>query len=1207
MKSTHPKEWTVDGNEAAAMIAYKCNELIAIYPITPSSSMAELADSWAANGKTNVWGTVPLVKEMQSEGGAAGAAHGALLSGAMTTSFTASQGLLLMIPNMFKLAGELVPAVFHVSARAVATHALSIFCDHSDVMATRSTGWGMLFSNSVQEAHDFALIAQAISLKTRIPFLHIFDGFRTSHEVAKIITLSDEEIRAFIDEELVLLHRERGLSPDHPSLRGSAQNPDVFFQSRERANAIYEEAPEIAQQIMDRFGALTGRHYRTFDYFGSPDADRVVVVLGSASATLKQCAGYLNKNGQKLGVLSVHLFRPFSTTQLLEQLPRSTKAIAVLDRTKEPGAAGEPLLEDIFSSLFETKDKLKVIGGRYGLGSKEFTPSMAKAVFDELSKSESRRRFTVGINDDVTKLSLDYDEDFEINPEATVQAIFWGLGADGTVGANKNSIKIIGDETNNYAQGFFVYDSKKSGSVTVSHLRFGPDPIDMPYLIQSANFIGIHQFGFIGRYPLLDAALPAATVLINSPYPADSVWEKLPLDFKRQIQSKNLRVYVIDAYRIAKELGLGNRINTIMQVAFFALSEVLPKDEAIAHIKSAVLKSYGKFGEVVVKKNLAAIDAALEHLHQVSPANVELPVKTSSCDKASHDCTGCPRQLCQNTLLEMIAGRGDSLPVSSMPLDGTFPTDTACLEKRNIAAEIPAWDPSVCVQCGKCVMVCPHAVIRAKLVDEEALKDRPANFKTQKSSWKDHKDLNFTLQVSAEDCTGCALCVEVCPAKNKSAAGLKAINMVDKSSLKQAEVKANWNYFLELDNSTQTDGFNFSSVKNMQLLQPLFEFSGACAGCGETPYLKLMSQLFGERAVIANATGCSSIYGGNLPTTPWAKNRKGKGPAWANSLFEDNAEFGLGMRLAIDSQIQQARLLLQEMKEELDEGLSEALLNAKQSDEAEIRAQRERVEELKVLLSGIASTKAKSLLSLADVLVKRSVWLVGGDGWAYDIGYGGLDHVLASGANVNILVLDTEVYSNTGGQMSKSTAKGAVAKFAAGGKSSSKKDLARLAMSYGNVYVARVAMGANDAQTINAFIEAESYEGPSLIIAYSHCIAHGIDMRKGMNQQKLAVLSGHWPILRFDPRLAEKGQNAFHLDCAAPCLPLEDYYYTETRYRMLKHQNPAEAARLLKEAKRDLTESWKAYQSMSEAQPTHTSEKDGKAAALPQEKEQANA
>ncbi len=1187
------KTVTVDGNEATAYVAYKTNELIAIYPITPSSPMAEFADAWAARGVTNIWGSIPLIQEMQSEGGAAGAAHGALQAGALTTSFTASQGLLLMIPNMFKIAGELTSATLHITARAVATHGLSIFCDHGDVMATRSTGFGMLFANSVQEAHDFALIAQASSLKSRVPFLHIFDGFRTSHEVSKIEQLRDEDLRALIDDELVRAHRNRALTPDKPVLRGTAQNPDVFFQSRERANPYYEAAPSIVAHYMDLFAAMTGRQYKLFDYVGATDAQRVVVAMGSGAETLEQVVHWLVARGEKVGLIKVRLFRPFASEKFLEAVPATVQSIAVLDRTKEPGAAGEPLLQDIITALFEGKKQVEVIGGRYGLGSKEFTPGMCKAVFDELAAPNPKRRFTIGINDDVSNMSLIYDDQLDIESDDTIRAIFWGLGSDGTVGANKNSIKIIGEETVNYAQGYFVYDSKKSGSVTVSHLRFGPRPINAPYLISRANFVAVHQFNFLERLPVLDAAMPGATVLLNSPYAPDELFEHLPVEVIRQVIDKQLKVYVLDAMEVAKNTDMGGRINTIMQVGFFAISGVLPRHEAIEHIKSAIKKTYGKFGEPVIRKNFAAVDAALDHLHQVDISTWSQRLESSSfenqqhkkgcCSANGHDTESgakCCGQVCTATTMEMIAGRGDLLPVSALPVDGTFPTGTAKLEKRDIALEIPVWDPAVCIQCGKCVMVCPHAVIRSKAAEKDCFADAPCGFKTQNASWRELKDQLFTIQVSAEDCTGCALCVEICPAKNKSQSGLKAINMSQRSNIDLEAERKNWNYFLSLPDPPH-NAMAFNTVKNVQLLEPLFEFSGACAGCGETPYVKMLSQLFGDRAMIANATGCSSIYGGNLPTTPWTKNKDGRGPAWANSLFEDNAEFGLGMRLAVNVQSDHACRLINELKEQIGSDLCTQLLDDFQATEHQPAQQRERVAQLKERLAQIDDIRAKDLLNLADGLVARSVWIVGGDGWAYDIGYGGLDHVIASGQDVNILVLDTEVYSNTGGQMSKSTPRGAVAKFAAGGKGRAKKDLGRLAMSYGNVYVAQIAMGANDTQTLKAFIEAESYHGPSLIIAYCHCIAHGINMTKGMNQQKLAVQSGHWPLYRFDPRLAAGGHSPFQFDVTMPTLPLEEYYYSETRYRMLKQSDPAAAARLLKEAKLDVQAQWQALQALA--------------------------
>ncbi len=1175
------KQVTIDGNEAAAYVAYKASELVAIYPITPSSPMAELADDWAAAGKTNLWGNIPYVQEMQSEGGAAGAAHGGLQAGALTTSFTASQGLLLMIPNMFKIAGELTSTVFHITARSLATHALSIFCDHGDVLATRSTGWAMLFGNSVQEAHDLALVAHASTLRSRIPFLNIFDGFRTSHEVAKIEQLADSEIRALIDDDLVRAHRARGLSPDQPVIRGTAQNPDVFFQGRERANLYYDGAPGIVQDVMDQVAAQTGRSYHLFDYVGASDAERVVIVMGSGAETVEETVNWLINKGEKVGMIKVRLYRPFSIEHFVAALPAAVKTVAVLDRTKEPGAAGEPLRQDVVTALYDTRSNVKVIGGRYGLGSKEFTPGMAKAVFDEMSRKEPKKHFTVGIVDDVSHMSLEYDSKFDLEGADVVRAVFWGLGSDGTVGANKNSIKIIGEETENHAQGYFVYDSKKSGSVTVSHLRFGPRPIHSPYLIGSANFVAIHQFGFLERFPVLDSAVEGATVLINSPYSATEAWQHLTPYVQKQILQKKLKVYTLDGYEVAKKTDMGNRINTIMQVGFFALCGVLPKEEAIAKIKNAIKKSYGKFGEPVVRQNNAAVDAALDHLHElVIPAGAATSTCACSCASTQKSCTGAGDGVSLDTIVEMIAGRGDDLPVSAMPDDGTFPTSTARLEKRNIALDIPVWDPTVCIQCGKCILGCPHAVIRSKLVDQKALANAPDGFKTAKGTFREQADKLFTIQVSAEDCTGCALCVEVCPAKNKAHVGRKAINMEPVIEIKDQE-KKNWDFFLRLPEITRNDGVAFNSVKSVQLLEPLFEFSGACAGCGETPYVKLVSQLFGERTIVANATGCSSIYGGNLPATPWCKNASGCGPAWANSLFEDNAEFGLGMRLAVDVQNTYAKRLLFELKESIGSELVSAILDCPQDDLGRIANLREHVSKVKDKLNRVDDARAKDLLSVVDTLVDRSLWIIGGDGWAYDIGYGGLDHVLASGQNVNILVLDTEVYSNTGGQMSKSTSRGAVAKFAAGGKPTAKKDLGRLAMSYGNVYVAQVAMGASDTQTVKAFLEAETYPGTSIIIAYSHCIAHGINMSKGMNQQKLAVQSGHWPLYRFDPRLHERGANPFQLDSGEPSITLDDYYYSEARYRMLKQSNPAAAEKLLAEAKQDVVNQGRAYKAMA--------------------------
>ncbi len=1178
---------TIDGNEAAAYVAHKTNEVIAIYPITPSSPMGEFADEWSAHGEKNIWGTVPLVIEMQSEGGAAGAVHGALQTGSLTTTFTASQGLLLMIPNMYKIAGELTSTVFHIAARTIATHALSIYGDHSDVMAARSTGWAMLFSNSVQEVMDFALIAQASTLAARVPFLHVFDGFRTSHEVMKIEKLSEDDIRAMIDEELVRAHRLRALSPDRPFIRGTAQNPDVFFQGREAANPYYLATPEIVQKTMDKFAGLVGRQYHLFDYVGAPDAERVIVMMGSGCETAEETVDYLVKQGEKVGLLKVRLYRPFSVRHFLAVLPKTVKAIAALDRTKEPGAVGEPLYQDVVAAIGEGLANgtapfttfPKVIGGRYGLSSKEFTPAMAKAVFDEMAKPQPKNHFTVGILDDVTHTNLDYDPDFDIESGDVVRAVFYGLGADGTVGANKNSIKIIGEETPNYAQGFFFYDSKKSGTVTISHLRFGPRSIRSTYQIQQANFVGVHQFGFLERYDVLGTAQKGATFLLNSPYGPDEVWDHLPRPVQEQIIAKKLKFYVIDAYTVARNTGMGVRINTIMQTCFFAISGILPRDEAIAQIKYAIRKTYGKRGEAVVQKNFAAVDAALAHLHEVKvPAQV-----TSTIDLPPVVPPEAP-EFVQKVTAKIIAGKGDLLPVSALPADGTFPSGTTQWEKRNIAQEVPVWEPDICIQCGKCVLVCPHAVIRAKVYDEGALAGAPPTFKATAARWKEFPNLKYTLQVSVEDCTGCALCVEACPAKDKTQVGRKAINMAPQLPLREQE-RANWNFFLGLPEVPRTDGLKFNNVKNIQLLRPLFEFSGACAGCGETPYLKLLSQLFGDRVFIANATGCSSIYGGNLPTTPWTFNREGRGPAWSNSLFEDNAEFGLGMRLTLDKQGQYARELVERLRDTIGADLADALLTANQADEAGIVAQRQRVAELKARLAGAKEPAARDLLVLADMLVNRSVWIVGGDGWAYDIGYGGLDHVLASGRKVNVLVLDTEVYSNTGGQASKATPLGAVAKFAAGGKPVAKKDLGMMAMNYGNVYVASVAMGANDAHTVRAFMEAEAYNGPSLIIAYSHCINHGIDMTKGRQQQRLAVESGYWLLYRYNPALKAEGKNPLQLDSKAPSIPLKDYAYQETRYRMLEQSDPEAAARLLAEAQEAVNERWRKYERLAKMEP----------------------
>ncbi len=1177
---------TIDGNEAAASVAYRTSEVISIYPITPSTPLGEWCDAWAAAARKNIWGAVPLVQEMQSEAGAAASCHGALQTGALTTSFTASQGLLLMVPNMFKIAGELTSAVFHITARSIAAHALSIFGDHSDVMAVRATGWAQLFGNSVQETMDMALIAQASTLESRVPFMNIMDGFRTSHEVCKVEELTDDDLRAMIDDELVRKHRARALSPDHPVIRGTAQNPDVFFQGRETANPFYLATPAIVQNAMDRFARLTGRQYHLFDYVGAPDAERVIVMMGSSCETAQETAEYLCEKGEKVGLIKVRLYRPFDAQALVAALPPTVKAVAVLDRTKEPGATGEPLYQDVVTALAEAvatgaapfAAMPRVIGGRYGLSSKEFTPAMCKAVFDELTLKSPKNHFTVGINDDVTHTSLAYDPAFSTEPEDVVRAVFWGLGADGTVGANKNSIKIIGEETPNSAQGYFVYDSKKSGSVTTSHLRFGPRPIHSSYLINHANFVAIHQFGFVERYPVLDAAVRGATVLLNSPYGPDEVWDKLPAEFQQQVLAKDLKLYVTDAYDVARATGMGVRINTIMQTAFFAISGVLPKDEAIAQIKKAIQKTYGKRGEAVVQKNYAAVDAALAHLHEVNvpgrtPGNLRMPPIVPA---------DAP-EFVRTVTAEMIAGRGDSLPVSAFPVDGTFPTATTQWEKRNVALDVPVWEPDVCIQCGKCVLVCPHACIRSKVYDAELLANAPATFKSTTAKWREFPDRKFTIQVAVEDCTGCSLCVEACPAKDKTQVGRKAINMALQRPIRETEAK-NLEFFLGLpDMPKDTDVVRFNTIKNIQLLRPLFEYSGACAGCGETPYVKLLSQLFGDRAIIANATGCSSIYGGNLPTTPYCVNKDGLGPAWNNSLFEDAAEFGLGFRLTLTQQERYAKILVEQLRSVLGEGLADALLSADQSTDAGVKAQRDRVAEVKRKLADSNDRAARELISVADALVKKSVWSLGGDGWAYDIGYGGLDHVISTAHDINLLVLDTEVYSNTGGQASKATARGAVAKFAAGGKPAAKKDLGRMAMNYGTVYVASVAMGANDAQAVRAFIEAESYPGPSLIIAYSHCISHGIDMAKGLAQQKLAVESGAVILYRFDPRLAAEGKNPLQIDSKPPSIPLSDFIYSENRFRMLKQSNPASAAQLLAAAQADVNARWQAYQYMAAA------------------------
>ncbi len=1170
----------MDGNEAAADVAFRTNEVIAIYPITPSSPMGEWSDAWSSAGKTNSWGATPFVQEMQSEGGAAGAVHGALQTGSLTCTFTASQGLLLMIPNMYKIAGELTPTVFHVAARTVATHALSIFCDHSDVMAVRQTGFALLASQNPQQVMDMALIAQAATLRSRVPFVHFFDGFRTSHELSKVEVLTDDDIRSMVQDKWIHEHRERALSPDHPVMRGSAQNPDVFFQAREACNPFYNACAGIVEQEMKRFGELTGRRYKLFDYHGHPQAERVIVVMGSAADTACEVVDQLVADGERVGVLAVHLYRPFSLDHFVDALPEATKSIAVLDRTKEPGAIGDPLYLDVVTTLreaeFAEKPKFEktphVVGGRYGLSSKEFTPAMVKTILDELRNHRPRNHFTVGIEDDVTGLSLPTDPSYSTEDRSGFRGLFYGLGSDGTVSANKNSIKILGEDAQRYVQGYFVYDSKKAGAVTVSHLRFGKQPIRSAYLIHSANFIACHQFGFLDRVDMLSHAEQGAAFLLNCPHPPEEVWDHLPREVQEQIVEKELRLYAIDAIKVARAAGMGTRINTIMQICFFAIADILPIDEAVERIKAYIQKAYGSRGEVIIRKNFDAVDSALAHLHEVKTPGAAtsqrnrppvVPIEAS--------------EYVQTFTSQLISGQGDFVPVSALSVDGTFPTGTAHWERRNIAHEIPVWDPDVCIQCAKCAMVCPHAAIRVKVFEPEALEEAPANFLSSDFTDRDYKSMNLkvTYQTAPEDCTGCSLCVHVCPAKNKSETRLKAINMTPVDEVHERE-KERYKFFLDIPEMDRTK-VRIETVKGSQLLQPLFEYSGACAGCGETPYVKLVSQMYGDRLLVANATGCSSIYGGNLPTTPWAKNQDGRGPAWSNSLFEDNAEFGLGFRISIDHQTEQARSLVQALASDIGDELTRQLLEAPQDDEADIFEQRKRVAELKSRLEAMSNQDAKNLLSVADCLVKKSVWLMGGDGWAYDIGYGGLDHALASGHNINVLVLDTEVYSNTGGQASKATPLGAVAKFASNGKSTGKKDLGLLAMGYGSVYVSQIAMGASDVQTVKAIAEAEKYDGPSLIIAYSHCIAHGIHMEAGMEQQKHAVRSGHWILYRFDPRRKAEGLNPLQLDCKAPSMKFAEFAYNETRYRMLRQARPKEAAKLLKAAQKAAIERWDYY------------------------------
>jgi len=1172
---------TLDGNEATASVAHRTNEVIAIYPITPSSNMGEFADEWSAQGRKNIWGVVPEVTEMQSEAGAAAAVHGALQAGSLTTTFTASQGLLLMIPSMYKIAGELTSYCMHVSARTVATHALSIFGDHSDVMACRQTGFALLASGSVQQAHDFALIGQCATLRSRVPFLHFFDGFRISHEVDKLEELTDDDLRAMITDELVAAHRQRAMSPDRPFIRGTAQNPDAFFQAREACNPFYLACPAIVQETMDEFARLTGRQYRLFEYYGDPEAERVIVLMGSGAETAKEYVDWARERGERIGLVKVHLYRPFSIKDFVQALPATVTRMAVLDRTKEPGAIGDPLYLDVIAALREAKDEGNshlavdplVVGGRYGLSSKEFTPAMVKAVFDNLKQERPKNHFTVGIEDDVTRTSLDVDPDFDIEPDSVSRAVFFGLGADGTVGANKNSIKIIAEETDNYGQGYFVYDSKKAGAVTISHLRFGPQPIRSHYLIKRANFVACHQYVFTDKYDMLDYAAPGATFLLNAPFGPDEVWDQLPREMQQQIIEKKLKFYVIDAYKVAKDTGMGVRINTIMQTCFFAISGVLPRDEAIAQIKKSIEKTYAKKGPEVVRKNFEAVDHTLAHLFEV-----KVPAAVTATRTRPPIVAEAAPDFVKRVTAVMMAGKGDLLPVSAFPVDGTWPSATTQWEKRNIALEIPVWDPAICIQCNKCALVCPHAAIRAKVYPPEALAGAPPTFKAVDFKAPEYKGWKYTIQVAPEDCTGCKVCVMVCPAKDKSNPKHKAIDMAPQMPLRAAE-RENYAFFLALP---EVDRASVKlDVKGSQFLRPLFEYSGACAGCGETPYVKLLTQLFGDRALIGNATGCSSIYGGNLPTTPYATDANGRGPAWNNSLFEDTAEFAFGMRLSVDKHTDLARHYLKSLAGELGDNLVTEILNANQADEAGIAAQRARVDALRAKLSGIRATEARILEGLADYLVRKSVWAVGGDGWAYDIGYGGLDHVLAQGRDVNLLVLDTEVYSNTGGQASKATPMGAAAKFAMAGKGVAKKDLGMIAMTYGNVYVARVAFGAKDAQTVRAFVEADSYPGTSIIIAYSHCIAHGYDLAYGCEQQKLAVDSGAWPLYRWDPRRIAAGENPLKLDSAPGKTKLADYVRNETRFRMVEQLYPKRFAELLARAEIEVRNRFIAYEHLA--------------------------
>ena len=1179
------KRVAMDGNTAAAFVAHKTNEVIAIYPITPSSVMGELSDTWSSKGDKNIWGTVPSVIEMQSEGGASGAVHGALTAGALTTTFTCSQGLLLMIPNMYKIAGELTSTVFHISAREVAAHALSIFGGHGDVMACRQTGWAMLASANPQEAMDFALISQSAALKTRVPFIHFFDGFRTSHELNMVETLSPEVMRSMISEKLIAEHKARGLNPEHPVLRGTAQNPDVFFQGREAGNKFYAAVPTMVKEAMGQFEKLTGRKYGLFDYVGSPDAEKVVVVMASGADVVEDTVNHMNKNGTKVGVLKVRLYRPYSEVDFIKALPKGVKSIAVLDRTKEPGAIGEPLFQDVVTTCANAfkagtiAGLPTIIGGRYGLGSKEFTPAMAKAVFENLDAAKPVHGFTVGIKDDVTNLSLPYDENWTTEPSDIFRALFFGLGSDGTVGANKNTIKIISEETGQYAQGYFVYDSKKAGSMTVSHVRFGKNYIRAPYLVNRARFIGCHQFSFLEKYEMLDKAEDNGIFLLNSPFEAADVWDRLPIEVQENIVKKHLKVYVLNASKIAEETGMGGRINVIMQTAFFGISGVLPKDEAIAAIKTSIKKTYSKKGDDVVNQNYAAVDQTLAAIQEVKVGGLTSKIKRACAVE------GFP-PFVRDTLCEMMAFRGDQLPVSAMPVDGTFPTATSQYEKRNIALETPVWDEALCIQCGICSLVCPHAAIRIKAYDGTELSKAPKTFKSADGRAPALKGLKFTTQVAVEDCTGCGACVYNCPAKEKKEGketGRKAINLAPQFPLRETE-RENFKFFLALKDMGSSK-VNRATVQGSQLVRPLFEFSGACGGCGETPYIKLMTQLFGDHMTVANATGCSSIYGGNLPTTPYCKREDGRGPAWSNSLFEDNAEFGLGMRVAYDKMAEEAREILTAMKDgqlKAQAALAEEILNAKQEDWVSIEQQRGRVADLKKALASTGGEQAARLLSLADQFITKSMWILGGDGWAYDIGYGGLDHVLASGRKVRIMVLDTEVYSNTGGQMSKSTPMGAVALFAAGGKALPKKDLGMISMTYGNIYVAQIALGANYQQSVKALSEAEAFDGPSIVIAYSHCIAHGIEMSSGMNEQKKAVASGRWPLYRFNPALKAQGKNPLTIDSGAPTIPVSEFMLGENRFKSLHHSNPEMAKRLMKLAEEEYKWRLSVYRQLAE-------------------------